>query len=103
MCAEPITVMLENSLGRVTSSSSTLSSGTEARNDSFNSVKGCRGHSILSSKSPKDASPARSHSLHIKFRDAVQGQHIADVKLVESYKQYNILPDDPKDCSCALL
>ncbi len=40
---------------------------------------------------------------HIKFRDALDGQELTDIKWVESYKEYNVLPDDPKDCACSLL
>ena len=45
-----------------------------------------------------------SSSQHIKFRDMIQGQKIAEVQFVESYKEFNVLSDDPKDCaSCILL
>ena len=56
----------------------------------------------------KDSSRDRSNSelkpkSHIKFRDAVEGQELTDIKWVESYKEFNVLPDDPKDCACSLL
>lgn len=40
----------------------------------------------------------------ITFRDIISGQRIADVKEVESYKEYNVLTTDSSaQCSCKLL
>ncbi len=41
---------------------------------------------------------------HITFRDVVSGQQIADVKEVESYKEFNVLSDAVNaQCTCSLL
>ena len=41
---------------------------------------------------------------HITFRDIVSGQQIADVKEVESYKEFNMLAEaESPQCSCLLL
>lgn len=41
---------------------------------------------------------------HITFRDIVSGQQLADVKEVESYKEFNVLSESVNtQCDCALL
>eukprot|EP01022_Parablepharisma_sp_SALTPOND_P034318 TRINITY_DN912_c0_g1_i1.p10 TRINITY_DN912_c0_g1~~TRINITY_DN912_c0_g1_i1.p10 ORF type:complete len:115 (+),score=8.98 TRINITY_DN912_c0_g1_i1:3375-3719(+) len=62
------------------------------------------GRGILINKKSRDRCNSElKPKTHIKFRDAVEGQELTDIKWVESYKEYNVLPDDPKDCACCLL
>ena len=47
----------------------------------------------------------KAKNVHITFRDSVGGCNLADVKEVESYKEYNVLADNttpppPTGCSC---
>ena len=59
------------------------------------------GRGILMKAAGRDRSNSEyKPKSHIQFRDTLHGQKIADVKLVESYKEYNVLPDDPKECAC---
>ncbi|MDR3548744.1 MAG: hypothetical protein P4M11_10855 [Candidatus Pacebacteria bacterium] len=98
MCAESATLFVPDDAMRKLSA---MSAGGDSFTSSGKDSHGTAGPSILSARPCRDA---RSHSINsVKFRDSVEGQVLADVRLVESYKQYNILPDDPKDCACALL
>ena len=58
---------------------------------------------LLKQANIKDESSPKKARNHIRFRDMVSGQRLADVLLVESYKEYNILIDDPGECACTLL
>ena len=94
-----LAIKTENSTD-ILSINETLRLKDKAKND------GCKAmiHGILlKQSSSKDESSPKKASNHIRFRDMVSGQRIADVLLVESYKEYNILLDDPGECACAVL